>query len=158
MNRHTAFAYSIAGVAASVAAILSIGSAFGFGDTRADLPSDVPPADAEAAAQLPPDELQQLLAQREVAQAAVAAEIDGQRSVAIAAVEQQIVEMQQQAVTDLQLWVDQQQQLALQSVATPTPPPLIAHWYDDDDDHEEHEHEEDEHEEGEHEEHEEWDD
>jgi hypothetical protein len=156
VNRQTAFAYAIAGVAASVAAIVSIGSAFGFGGNAAtEPPADLPAAVAQAAAQLPPDQLQQLLAQREVAQAAVAAEIDAQRSTAIAEVEQQIAQMQQQAAADLQLWIDQQQQLTLDAVATPTPSPMVANWYDDDDDHEEREYQSG-HEE--HEDHEEWDD
>lgn len=134
MNRQLAVAYATTGVAAAVAAIITVGSAFGLGagpTASVDTPASAANVLAAAAA-LPPAEGAQLLEQWHAAQAVVTSEVEAERAAALDLLAQQIAEQQQTAAADLQRWIDEQQRLAVQS--SPAATSLVLAWPGDDDD------------------------
>ncbi|MDA0352532.1 MAG: hypothetical protein O3A10_10040 [Chloroflexi bacterium] len=136
MNRQLAVAYATTGVAAAVAAIITVGSAFGLGagpTASVDTPASAANVLAAAAA-LPPAEGAQLLEQWRAAQAVVTSEVEAERAVALDLLAQQIAEQQQAAAADLQRWIDEQQRLAVQSSPAATSGDLLVlAWRGDDD-------------------------
>lgn len=147
MNRQVAFAYATAGVAASITAIVMVGSAFGFG-----LPAAAPAAEADwvepatagaagtddyeaeqAAYEASLEEYRQsqadavqaqvdadwatVLDQRAAAQAAVAADVDAQREAGLQTVEAQLDAQAAAAAAELQAWIDEQRTAALDALA-----------------------------------------
>ena len=138
MNRQVAFTYATAWVAASLAAIVMVGSAFGFGlapappatdeeewsDPAAIAAADEDYEAQQAAYEASLAEYQQAQAdavqkqinadwwtihdQRTAAQAVAAAEIEAQREAGLSAVEAQLAAQQAAAAAELQAWIDEQ--------------------------------------------------
>lgn len=145
MTRLDALGYASIGVAAAIAAIVMVGSAFGFAQPSAPTNSAPESADETVAASEVDYEAQQaayeqslaeyrdaqadavqaqidrdwaaVLDQRTAAQAVAAAEVEARREVGLKTAEDQIAAQQRASAAALQAWLDEQRAIALSQLA-----------------------------------------